>query len=181
MTESPPTKKLYPSREAFYAYVREVCPDADLTSVILFGTLQRTGHQMVHFAEKRLEAVGLSWPKFRLLMILMHSEREGRSEGVQPSELSEKQNISRNTASALIASLEEGGFITRVLHETDRRRFLIRLTPKGRTVVQMQMANHFRSVAHTFDTLTPAEREQLLDLLQRLGAGLDAKTLSEHR
>ncbi len=183
MTPSPlPAAPHVPyTREGFYQFVREVCPDADLTSVMLFGAIQRTGHRMVHFAEKRLEAIGLTWPKFRLLMILVHDERQGRTEGVQPSELSAKQNISRNTASALIASLEEAGYITRILHETDHRRFLIRLTAKGRKVVHMQMANHFRSVATTFDSLTPPEREQLLDLLQRLGDALDAKAQDERR
>ncbi|MBI5876459.1 MAG: winged helix DNA-binding protein [Chloroflexi bacterium] len=166
----------FQSREAYLHFVRQVCPDADLTSVILFGAVHRASNQLIHIAEKRLDAIGLTWPKFRLLMLLMHVEREGRSEGLQPSELSERQNISRNTASALIGSLEEAGYISRELHETDHRKFMIRLTAKGRKVVGMQMANHIRSLGHSFDMLAPQERERLLGLLQRLSAGLELKS-----
>ncbi len=40
-------------------------------------------------------------------------------EGMKPSELSAAQGVGRNTVSALIASLEEDGFISRALHAQD--------------------------------------------------------------
>jgi len=173
---TPPTPgRSFQSREAFQRFVHETCPDADPASVQLFGAIHRAGSQLKQIAERRLEAAGLTWPKLRLLMMLMHVEREGQTDGLLPSELSERQNISRNTASALIAGLEEAGFITRELHESDHRKFLIRLTAKGRKVVAMQMAHHFRALGHSFDMLNAAEREQLLGLLHRVSAGLETR------
>jgi len=111
----------FQSREEFLTFVRDVSPQADVTSVLLFGQFHRAHHQLEQAAEKHLESVGLSWSKFRLLMHLMHCEKMNHG-GMQPSELSERQDISRNTVSALISSLEKDGLISRALHGEDRRR-----------------------------------------------------------
>ena len=89
--------------EWFRDFVRQVSPTADPASVMLFVQLLRANNRLVQVAEKELSTSGLSWAKFRLLMNLEHSERHPDTKGLQPSELSEMQGISRNTASALIA------------------------------------------------------------------------------
>jgi DNA-binding MarR family transcriptional regulator len=165
-----------PHREKFIEFVKTISPDADVTSVLLFGHLHRASNHLIHIAEKKLEKTGLTWPQFRLLMHLMRGEQHGQSDGMMPSELSEHQNISRNTASALINSLEESGYITRELHGTDRRKFLIKLTPKGRKLLQTQMGNHFVFLGQCFDGLTTKERQMLLKLLEKLNVNLHERT-----
>ena len=166
----------FPDREKFMAFVKTISPNADVVSVLLFGLLHRASNHLVHIAEKPLEATGLTWPQFRLLMHLMRGEKHGTTDGMMPSELSEHQNISRNTASALISSLEAHGYISRELHGTDRRKFLIRLTPKGRKLLQTQMGNHFVFLGQCFDGLTTKERQLLSGLLEKLNASLHEKT-----
>ncbi len=158
----------FQSRDEFIQFVRAVSPQADVNSVLLFGQIHRASNQLVHVAERKLEATGLSWPKFRLLMSLIHSEQQGNTGGIMPSELSERQNISRNTVSALISSLEENGYISRELHGDDRRKFLIRLTPKGRKILREQMNSHFMYIGQCFETLNEKERRTLYDLLKRV-------------
>lgn len=161
-------------RQEFIDFVKQVCPDADVPSVMLFGQTLRTSHLLMQVAEKHLESVGLTWAKFRLLMNLLHAEKHGAA-GMQPSELSERQDISRNTVSALISSLEKDGFISRELHATDRRKFIIRLTPKGRDALYAQLEDQFKFVAQCFDLFTAAERQVLLNQLMRLNASLHDK------
>lgn len=164
----------FPSREEFIKFVREVSPQADVTSVVLFGQFHRANQLLEHAAEKSLERVGLSWAKFRLLLNLMHVEKH-HGDGMQPSELSARQDISRNTVSALIGSLEKDGLISRELHGEDRRRFVIRLTPKGRKIVQAQLADQFQFVANCFEVFNAKERQALLDQLTRLNQNLSEK------
>jgi DNA-binding MarR family transcriptional regulator len=175
MSDSKHSALGFPSREKFIEFVKTISPAADVVSVLLFGHLHRASNHLVHIAEKQLEKTGLTWPQFRLLMHLMRDEQHGQAVGMMPSELSEHQNISRNTASALISSLEEHGYISRELHGTDRRKFLIKLTPKGRKLLQMQLGNHFVFLGQCFNHLTTKERQTLSELLEKLNASLHEK------
>ncbi len=161
----------------FTKFVHAVSPHADVTSVALFKQLQRASHMLEQAAEHSLGRVGLSWAKFRLLMNLMHCERLTGT-GLQPSELSERQDISRNTVSALISGLEKDGLISRELHDEDRRRFVIRLTARGRKLVQARLADQFEFVANCFDALSAGERERLLEQLLKLNAHLNDREKS---
>src|SRR5437016_6495829 len=113
----------FANREEFIQFVRTVSPRADINSVKLFGQLHRCHSLLDKIMERRLEAVGLSWSQLRLLMNLLHSEKLGQPGGLQPSELSERQDISRNTVSALLSSLEKDGLVSRQLHGEDHRKF----------------------------------------------------------
>ncbi len=164
----------FQSREEFLKFVRAVSPQADVTSVMLFGQFHRASQLLEHAAEKSLARVGLSWAKFRLLMNLMHCERLN-GDGMQPSALSERQDISRNTVSALISSLERDELISRELHGEDRRRFVIRLTPKGRKILHAQLDHQFKFVSTCFDVFNSKERQSLLEQLNKLNESLGAK------
>ncbi len=163
-------------QQHFLKFVRHVCPEADPTSVMLFGQMMRTSNLLVQAAERNLEHAGVTWAKFRFLMNLHRSEEHGGGKGMQPSELSELQGISRNTVSALIASLERDGLISRELHGTDHRRFLIRLTPEGRRLLKTNLGRQFKFVSGCFAELSPQERQTLAGLLTRLSQGLVEET-----
>lgn len=153
-------------------FVHAFSPNADVLSVVLFGQFQRAQHLLTQLMEKNLEEIGLSWAKFRVLMNLLRAEKDGTATGLQPSELSERQDISRNTMSALISSLEKDKLIQRELHGEDHRKFLIKLTPRGHELMHAQLARQFQYVSDCFEAVTPRERQQLLDLLTQLNTSL---------
>ncbi len=161
-----------PRQKSFLDFIHRVSPEVDPTNVRLFNLFMETRNQLAQASEKNLSAVGLTWAKLRLLMHLAKQEHIDPGAGVQPSELSEMQEISRNTVSALINGLEAEGLVTRELHGSDRRRWVIRLTPQGRAVLKDQMINHLRFVGHCFDVFDSQERETLCELLSRLDAHL---------
>jgi len=156
-------------------FVQTCSPKADVPSVLLFGQFHRAHHLLEQAMEKNLNEVGLSWATFRVLMNLMRAEQDGPVAGLQPSELSERQDISRNTMSALLSSLEKDELIRRELHGEDHRKFLIHLTSRGRELMQAQLAKQFKYVSDCFETMTARDRQQLLDLLTRLITGLIAR------
>ncbi len=162
-------------RKRFSEFIRQVCPAADSTSVLLFTQVMHANNLLEQAAERNLGA-GLTWAKFRLLMNLNRGEHRGAVEGMQPSELSDSQGVSRNTVSALIASLEKDGLISRELHGTDRRRFVIRLTPEGRRLLKTKMSGQFKFVTQCFDGFSAPERQTFLEFLSRLNHSLVEKT-----
>jgi DNA-binding MarR family transcriptional regulator len=159
-------------KRRFLDFIRRTCPTADPTSVFLFGQLMHANNLLEQAAERNLGGAGLTWAKFRLLMSLFRGEQHGVTAGMQPSELSDVQGVSRNTVSSLIATLEKDGLITRELHGTDHRRFVIHLTAEGRKLMKTNMANQFKFVTECFTGFSAAERQTFLDFLARLNQAL---------
>ena len=162
-------------KRRFLDFVRRACPTADPTSVILFGQVMHANNLLEQAAERNLGGVGLTWAKFRLLMNLYRCEQHGVTTGMQPSELSDVQGVSRNTVSSLISTLEKEGMITRELHVTDHRRFVIHLTPEGRKLMKTNMAHQFKFVTDCFTGFNASERQTFLDFLARLNQALAEK------
>lgn len=156
----------------FLDFVRRVEPEADPTSVLLFRQVRRVDHLLTRSAERQLEIAGLSWPKLQVLLALQGDESYGTGDGLQPSELSDLQGIPRNTVSELLASLEEEGMISRELHGTDHRKFVIRLTPQGRKTLKSKLGTQLRHFTKCFGGLGAQERATLLELLTRLAQSL---------
>ena len=92
----------------------------------------------------------------------------GERSELNPSEISSRQGVSRNTMSAFIRSLEEEGMVERRLDPQDRRRFNISLTETGRDVVKQHMRTHLKSVDERFSALDDDEQLLLLTLLRKL-------------
>ena len=162
-------------KRSFLDFVRRICPTADATSVILFGQVMHANNLLEQAAEKNLGGAGLTWAKFRLLMSLYRGEQHGAAAGMQPSELSDMQGVSRNTVSSLISTLEKDGLITRELHGTDHRRFVIHLTTEGRKLMKTNMASQFKFVTECFTGFNATERQTFLDFLARLNQAVAEK------
>jgi DNA-binding MarR family transcriptional regulator len=87
---------------------------------------------------------------------------------LNPSEISERHGVSRNTVSALIRTLEEDGLVARSLDPDDRRKFNITLTENGRSLVTGHARQHFQTISQCFGTLSSEEQETLRQLLNKL-------------
>ncbi|MCI0396576.1 MAG: MarR family transcriptional regulator, partial [Chloroflexi bacterium] len=106
------------------------------------------------------------------LMNLLFCERFEGCGALNPSEISERQGIGRNTVSALIRQLEEDRLVERHLDEEDRRKFNITLTDAGRKLVQEYASRHFHTVHDHFNELDPAEQQAMGQLLDKLAQSL---------
>ncbi|RIK37564.1 MAG: hypothetical protein DCC55_23915 [Chloroflexi bacterium] len=120
---------------------------------------------------ERMSADNLSEPRWHLLIRLWIMERLG-APCVRPTQLSKSQQVSKNTISAHLRSLEEQGLIERELDPDDRRQFRIRLSDAGRALVQAATPGHVHFLNSLTADLTLAEIDQLLALLYRLHRSL---------
>ncbi len=160
-------------RVKFLAFVQELNPDIDPQSLRLMDSLRMTSHAGYRAGESSIAEAGISYARYPLLMHLLFAEEiDGRSE-LNPSEISEKQGISRNTVSSLIRELENEELIDRHLDEKDRRRFKIRLTENGRLRVHNHASQHFQIIADSFSNLTADEQKTLAHLLNKINQKLD--------
>ncbi len=128
-----------------------------------------TGYETIF--KIRMKGEGLSGPRWRILLHLFMAEQMG-APGVSPTELAQARNVSKNTVSSLLRSLEEQGLVTRAVSSTDRRSFIIQLSDQGRKLVQERSPQHLSFLNELAGDLTPEEREELVRLLRKLNRSL---------
>lgn len=121
--------------------------------------------------ETQMRDDNLSIPRWRLLVHLYAAELSGEG-AVSPTQLSHAQNVSKNTISALLRSLEEDGLIERELDREDRRQFRIRLSAAGRELICRATPRHVRYLNELVADLEPDEIGRLQTLLAKLHASL---------
>lgn len=159
-------------REKWIRFVQSLSPNIDPRAVSLMDEVGFVSRAIYHVGEQSLDEAGLSYAQYRVLMHLFFAERMGDRGELNPSEISERQGVSRNTMSSLIRNLEEEGLVERRLDSHDRRRFNISLTEKGRSLVNDYARQHLARIGKCFTVLTPDEQETLSRLLRRVGAHL---------
>ena len=83
-------------------------------------------------------------------------------------ELQDNYSISSAALSEVLAKLETEGLVTRTRSEQDHRQLEIALTPAGTTVARQEAETRLAFMRDSLSALTPPEREQLADLLDRV-------------
>ncbi len=144
----------------------------DSSGIELFIMLQRVARLSRLFDAQPSDDMGLSGPRWGLLLRLLIEENLGDSAGLSPTVLSRSQRVSKNTISALLRGLEAQGLIQRALDSTDLRTFRIQLTPAGRDYLHSTTPRRLEGLNRLLSGLDPEEREQLTVLLEKLQRSL---------
>ncbi len=84
------------------------------------------------------------------------------------SELAELEGVRQPTCSGLVNTLEEEGWVTRRVDESDRRAVVVELTPQGRAVLQAIGDARASVLEQHLATLSASERRALADALPGL-------------
>jgi len=140
---------------------------ADMHGVDLLRHVNIIANTYEAIASEQMRATRLTEPRWRILLRLWVAKQLGLP-SVQPTQLSKAQNVSKNTISAHLRSLEEQGLIERELDPDDRRQFRIRLSESGLVVVEETTPGHVQFLNGLVADLSVEEVEQLQHLLQRL-------------
>ncbi|MBP8000539.1 MAG: winged helix-turn-helix transcriptional regulator [Chloroflexi bacterium] len=156
-------------REKWVQFVQSLNPEIDPKSVRLMDEMGFTARLIYHVGEQSLEDAGLSSAQYRVLMHLFFAEQMGERADLNPSEISQRQGVSRNNMSSHIRNLEAEELVERELDPQDRRRFNIRLTEKGRTLVTHHAREHLATINNCFTVLTAEEQATLSQLLHKVG------------
>ncbi|UQV48235.1 MarR family transcriptional regulator [Janthinobacterium lividum] len=110
----------------------------------------------------RLGRHGLSEGKFVLLSLLRDVP-----EGLSPHALAERAGVTRGTITGLLDGLERDGFLARHADQFDRRKLLVRLSPKGNMAAATLVGEHAQWIASLFADFTPEEMQVCSTLLEK--------------
>ncbi|AGZ44694.1 MarR family winged helix-turn-helix transcriptional regulator [Actinoplanes friuliensis] len=135
----------------------------DTTAMAIFGRTHRLSRLAGDTTERIYAEFGIGRPEFDVLATL---RRSGEPFELSPGALAASMMLSTGGTTARLDRLEKAGLADRFPSPTDRRGVLVRLTPKGREVVDAALgaglAEQQRLLAH----LSPAKQRQLADLLR---------------
>lgn len=162
-------------REKWIRFMHALSPDIDPGAVSLMDEVVFVSRALYHLGEQSLDEAGLSSAQYRVLLHLFFAEQMSDRGELNPSEISQRQGVSRNSMSALIRNLENEGLVERRLDPHDRRRFGISLTVEGRALVTEYARHHLATTARCFEVLSPAEQESLSQLLHKVRLHLVAE------
>lgn len=102
-------------------------------------------------------------PRFDLL-----AQLDRHPEGLKMGELSKRMMVTGGNVTGITDQLEKEGWVTREHVASDRRAFLIKLTPQGKKAFARMARAHETWVRQLFDKLGTHEGIQLYELLGRL-------------
>lgn len=155
-------------------FVQALAPDIDPKAISLMDELRFVARAIYHVGDQSLDDTGLSFAQYKVLMHLFFAEQVGGEADLNPSQISNRQGVSRNAISSLIRNLEDEGLVERRLDPADRRRFNISLTEDGRSLVTNYARQHLAMVNSCFSILSADEQNELSQLLRRVRVHVSA-------
>lgn len=154
-------------------------PDLDPSAAEVFLNLLRTGDEVFRVVEHNFTSHGLSQGRFGVLMLLWRSslaQEKNAGPGktcmppgpLTPAELADAAGVTRATMTGLIDTLERDGFVKREADPNDRRMMPVKLTSKGRKLLEDILPGHFRLMSTIMQPLSEVERKTLVRLLNKI-------------
>ena len=145
-------------------------PDVEVDALATVGRLLRLAHRLDDALAGGLAEYDLQPGWFDLLAAL---RRSGAPYELSPTQLIEATLLSSSGMTKRIDRLEEGALVERRPDPHDRRGTLVRLTRKGRMLVDRALETHVQNEEALLAVLRQSERRQLDGLLRRLLEGLE--------
>ena len=140
----------------------------DLRGRTLLGfALASAGQRVQHRFRLALEPHLLHPRAFAVLLAL--STTDGQSQ----QQLSRSLSIPPSRVVALVDDLQAAGLVVRQSHPSDRRVYVVSLTPEGAQELEAAAASALALEEQLSAGLDPQERAQLASLLRRVAANLD--------
>lgn len=145
-------------------------PDLELRSMGLVGRIQRAAAALRPRLDATHEASGLQSESFDVLASL---RRSGPPYQLSPTQLYREMMLTSGAMTNRIDRLEEAGFVARRPDPNDRRGTLVRLTPKGKALIDAATSKHVANEERLLSALSAREQQQLTELLRKLLIALD--------
>lgn len=114
---------------------------------------------------ERLEDFNLQWWQYDVLSAL---RRQGRPYVLAASELAQEAMLTSGAMTNRIDRLEKAGLIQRLSDKSDGRRVLVRLTVRGKKLIDSATEARFEVANRAMRGLNLEQRQQLADLLRDL-------------
>lgn len=140
-------------------------PDLDVVAMGVVGRLSRASAAVDARLARTFAEHALDASSFDVLATLL---RSGPPYRISPTVLARDAMITTSAVAQRLNKLEGRGLVSRAPDPDDGRGTVIALTDAGRAAVEKALPAHVATEQAILSTLSPAERDQLAMLLQRI-------------
>ena len=149
---------------------RTARPDLDCRPMAVIGQLWRTSQLAMRAIEANLKHYDLDMAGFDVLLTLRRQGGEqGENNALTPGELARDMMMSPPAMTNRIDRLVKRGLVVRHADPDDRRALRVALTDEGRALADTAVETHLKTEEALLANLSQQERDQLTNLLARLG------------
>jgi len=148
--------------------------DVPVSEVLLTRIILFLGHELSQLMEHHIRPYGLGEGEFRVLTALF-SQPENTA---HPTDLCARSSQSPANMSRICDALVTRDLITRDLSAQDRRKMVLRTTPKGDQLVRDLLPTMFAGLREVFGDVSADDQRSLIGQLRRLSSRIDAVTAS---
>jgi len=141
----------------------------DHSAIHTWLVLMKAHRTLTRHATRSIQALEMCLSDFAILEALLHKGPQS------VRELGRRIDLTSGSMTAAIDRLEARHLVARADHATDRRAWVIHLTPSGRALITRVFAGHQEAMEKAMRTLSRAERATLTNLLRRLGTSAEAQ------
>jgi DNA-binding MarR family transcriptional regulator len=106
---------------------------------------------------------GITLPRFDLM-----AQLERHPEGLRMGELSKRMMVTGGNITGIADQLEREELVVRVPDPLDGRAYMLKLTPRGRTVFVEMAAVHQAWMADLFRDISPGDKSDMIALLDTM-------------
>ncbi|RJL22050.1 MarR family winged helix-turn-helix transcriptional regulator [Bailinhaonella thermotolerans] len=144
-------------------------PDLDPSPMHVVGRISRLHWELDERLSRVFERYGLGRGEFDVLATL---RRSGPPFELSAGDLRGSTMVTSGAVTKRVDRLERAGLVDRRAAEDDARGRVIRLTERGRELIDEVVGHHVRNEERLLAGLTEDERATLADLLRKLGQTL---------
>ncbi len=109
--------------------------------------------------------------QFNLMMLVKY--QSGKQGGLSQARLSTMMLVNRANITSLVDRMEKAGLVERTDSPTDRRYNIVKLTTKGRKLLDEVEPNYGKEIRRVMAALKDGEQKKLIAMLERVRANLD--------
>jgi MarR family transcriptional regulator, 2-MHQ and catechol-resistance regulon repressor len=136
---------------------------SDTSALHVWLILWKAARAVEQNALSSVSRLGLGLSDFAVLEVLLHK-------GAQPvNEIGRKVLLTSGSITTAIDRLESRKLVDRTRHPEDRRARLVQLTGKGERLIRCAFEQHALDMEQTMAVLTSSERQELIQILKKVG------------
>jgi DNA-binding MarR family transcriptional regulator len=156
--------------DRFSSDLKKERPDLDPRPLQIVGRLSHLANRARAGAARVLKPYGLTPQGFDTLASLRAA---GAPYELTPSQLCYETQLSSGAMTSRLDKLEREGHVRRVRSKSDRRSVHVRLTARGKRVVDRALPVRLREAEQAVEMLTARERSGLERLLRKVSLSYD--------
>jgi DNA-binding MarR family transcriptional regulator len=125
-----------------------------------------------------LRPFGLTDVQFNLMMLLQY--QSSPEAGLTQAKLSDMMLVNRANITSLIDRMEKGGLVARTSTPTDRRYNIVKLTDRGKALLEKIEPLYAQEVKRIMAALADNEQKRLIKMLEKVRFNINGKNMHQN-